>query len=163
MKKLLVVLLLVTGITANAAVATKTSNVATNDLVTATGLVLQSLTLTTTNTAVTTVKLYDDDKAPYGSWTNAAYVSTATYTSNNVENYVSLTGVTNFITNAVSYTLLVTNSAATNALSPVWIGTVSSTAPVSLSGLGMRFNRGMAMSNNAAGITATILYTPTGW
>ena len=76
-----------------------------------------------------TVAFYDNsatNSPTYG--TNVvlgAYATTASYTTNLVQSYVGSNGYTNWYTNSAVWTYNVTNSAATNALTPTAVYAVS--------------------------------------
>lgn len=95
------------------------TSVGTNVMTGTTALVpmhVYQVTVIATN-ATANVTLNDSAYAT-NTWSVPEYVSYATYSSNIVNNYVDGTGVTNYLTNAVAYTLVVTNAAADALLTP---------------------------------------------
>jgi hypothetical protein len=101
MKKLLLIVALSFGFVSNALALTQAeSNLAssTNDTIIATPVVINSITLWSTNTAVTTVKLYDYFRV----YTNTAHTNWTVSTTTEVTTWVTSTGTTNSSTNTVT-------------------------------------------------------------
>lgn len=127
MKKIISIIalaLFITGV-AQAATVVQTMTTATNYVALTGNYMISSITLAGPSTG-TSIKLFDQSDGT----TNLAtgiYVTYATYTSNLVQNVVTTTGITNFMTNSYAYTLAVTNAAATNGL-PILATLVAPTA-----------------------------------
>jgi hypothetical protein len=142
-------------LTAQAQLFTSQSNLAaTNTAVITTPLVLEQMTLFSTNTTPTLVFLYD------GAITNvtAAYTNYIQYPTNVVTTYTNTTGTTNTLTNRVEYTLAVANAAATNNSSPIRSLVVPASGSVTVFTETIPFAQKLTISNNLAGLSAVIRY-----
>ncbi len=159
MKSLLIksLMLLATVAYINAASLYITNNLAaSNHTVFASAKLIESITLSTTNTtADTIVRLYDG----YTTYTNAEYTRPLKYSTNIVTSYITSTGVTNQMTNTSLYVTTETVAAGSGA-SPVVAAivipageTITFTPTTSM----LIANR-LTLSNNLAGTTAIITY-----
>lgn len=104
-----------------------------------------------------TVKFYDTT-ATNLLYTNGSYVSRSTYISNIVNNYTTTTGITNYTTNRVAYTLTVTNAAATNTLPVAAVWSIPANTEIVLD-VDLKFSKGIVVNANT-NATVNIVYYP---
>ena len=96
-----------------------------------------------------------------GTWlTNAAYTSATRYATNVVwSTYTNYYGATNYLTNIVLQTVLVTNVAASNALSAMFTLTAPTNVTAEFNNLNANATRGIMVTNTGVGsLNITIGY-----
>lgn len=139
-----------------AATATIDNQVATNAVIVDDNIVLDSVTLYTTNTTPTLVYIYDGAIEKI----TGAYTNYTTYITNRVSSYITSLGTTNLHTNSVLFVQSQANAAATNAATPVIsivvpanseVYTFTPTTP-------MVFSSNLTISNNLAGVSGIVSY-----
>lgn len=156
MKKLLFSLLAAVSLSSYGATAIVDNLEATNTVVVSTPLVLDSITLYSTNTVPTVVRLIDGDLTTV----TAAWTNYTTYTTNLVREYVNTLGTTNTTTNSLLYVQAEPHAAATNATTPIATivvpanGEVLTFTPT----IPIIFTDQLNLSNNLAGVSGVISY-----
>lgn len=158
MKKLLFGLVLAVSLVSAKAEYFATNNLsASNHFVLAKGAVLQTLTLYSTNTVPTVVRLYD------GAITNitSAFTNYVVYTTNEVTTVTSTTtGVTNSFTNTVvKYTAQAVAAATNNNTPRVTIVVPASNVPVEyVFNPNELFSSRLTVSNDLTGLSFVLRY-----
>lgn len=118
---------------------------------------LESITLTTTNTVPTVVRLYDGDTT----YITQAYTNYVSYTTNIISTYISVLGTTNTMTNTVLWNGLTGHALATNN-TPVIAAVVANpgTLPVVTwtPTTAIPFVNKLTLSNDAAGLNVIVRY-----
>jgi len=121
----------------------------------------------TSATNAVTFKFWDNDNTTHvpgsaspGWWgtnfVNGAYVSRSTYPTSYVNTYIGYNGYTNYTTNVGIWGLTTTNSASTNAVTPIFQAATSG-AETRVSYVDATFSRGILMGVSGAG-SVTIYY-----
>lgn len=135
----------------------------TNKTIIATPVVINSITLWSTNTAVTTVKLYDYFRV----YTNTAWTNFTTATTTTVESVITSTGTTNLYTNSVITRTASPNAAANNVEPPIARTLiVPATGTANTSGATITytgpfyFNRRVTADISASGLSYVMDYSP---
>jgi hypothetical protein len=127
---------------------------ATNTTVVTTPAVVNSLTLFSTNTTPTLVRLYDNAITV----TNAAYTNYTSTVSTEVESFVGSNGITNAVTNVVVAIATSEHAAETIAKTPVVTVVVpANNIPVTITPRSI-FPHKVVLSNNLAGVSGIITY-----
>jgi hypothetical protein len=158
MKKLLINLFAAVALIVNVSAATTAiaNQAATNAVIVNAPLVLDSITLYSTNTTPTIVYLFD------GAITNvtAAWTNYTTYTTNQTYSYINSLGTTNLQTNTTLYVQANAHAAATNNSTPLASfvvpasgGLVTFTPPIPLT-----FASKLTLSNNLIGVSGVVSY-----
>lgn len=157
MKKLLFSILAATMLAPTFGATAVVDNLeATNTVVISTPLVLDSITLYSTNATPTIVRLIDGDLTTVtAAWTN--YI---TYQTNLVRTYINTLGTTNITTNSLQYVQLEPHAAATNATTPILTivvpadgGMVTFEPPSPIV-----FTSKLNLSNNLMGVSGIVSY-----
>lgn len=149
-----IVLALAFGAQLHAAEYIGSNLVATNTAVVATPVIVSSVTVFSTNTVPTLVRLYD------GALTNvtSAYTNYTTYTTNLIVNYVTTSGITNKYTNDVIWRSPNVVAAATNNTTPtVSFVAPAANVPLTITGPWI-FGKSVTLSNNLAGLSVIMTY-----
>lgn len=161
MKKLLILTtVLVLGmVSASAQLFYGTNNLAaTNNTIFSSGaVVLQKITLWSTNTSPTLVYLRDGDLVS----TNSAFTNYLTYTTNVVTTWVGTQGTTNNYTNTVVTYIANNVAASTNNAVPARFTFVVPASPTILNYTfvpNQTFVNKLTLSNSVAGVNALIQY-----
>lgn len=121
-----------------------------------------NIQITSGNSVMVTAFDCDSVAAPFlgTNYTNAAFYSKTTYTTNIASSYIGANGVTNWITNSGIYTLSVSNAPNTNALPAMgsWVvaGNTYMTADTD-----MLFTRGIVL-RTTTNASVVITYRPAG-
>lgn len=131
---------------------------ATNKTLIATPLVLEQLTAYSTNANVTTLYLLDG----YYTTTNAAWTNYTSAVTNVVTTYITSTGITNSLTNAV-YKTFPNPHAASTAVTPTLRAYQIPGAPTGGTSIiqindSLVFGQRMTVSNSSAGLNILVQY-----
>jgi hypothetical protein len=108
----LLLMALLTGSVFGATLSTNVTAGGTH-LLSTSGAVISSITVTAGSTDPVTIKFYDNSAADI-TYTNAAYTTFQQYTTNLVTTNTTSTGVINIMTNSVKYNAALSVAAATN-------------------------------------------------
>lgn len=133
----------------------------TNKTILATPAVVKSITLWSTNTAATTVKLYDNFRV----YTNTAWTNFTTTTTTTVESVITSTGTTNLYTNSIISRTEAPTAAASNIEPPILRTIVVPAAPsfgttgdqITITGP-IYFNRRIVADISATGLSYVMEY-----
>lgn len=157
MKKFLVSLFAVVSIlTASAATSVISNQSATNAVIVNDSIVLDGITLYSTNATPTIVYIFDGDiSVVTAAWTN--YTS---YATNQVYEYITSLGTTNTSTNSYLYVSAVAHAAATNTAVPLATIVVpaNSITTTFAPPIPLTFASKLTLSNNLTGLSGVVSY-----
>lgn len=117
--------------------------------------VMQTVSLWSTNTVPTIVRLYDGNIV----WTNAAYTNVTVYTTNLVSTYTNSVGTTNTFTNTTVYSSMAVVAANTNNASTPIVTLVcpANNVPITFDAP-LTIGRFLTLSNDQTGLSYVITY-----
>lgn len=147
------------SLTSSLAATRATNNVAAgaHTLVTNAVVVLDSITLWSTNTVPTLVYLYNGSTL----YTNAAYTNYTTYVTNIVQPYITSTGTTNQMTNTTLWVQANPVAAVTGgAAQPLatLVVPANNIATTFEPPIGITFNKALVLSNALTGVSGVVSY-----
>jgi hypothetical protein len=129
----------------------------TNKTILASPAVITSITLWSTNTEPTLVKLYDNFRV----YTNAAWTNFTTSITTDVEEVITSTGTTNYYTNSVITRTASPTAAAENVEPPILRSIVvpaAANGPITITGP-IYFNRRIVADISATGLSYVMDYS----